>query len=353
MDRFAGCDRQRAAPSSPVSAIGFASSSTTSASASVAPLSSTATRLRSTAPARRVRRTGWPRLATATRRGSWPGAEISSVAFDLAPRTPRSRLPRPRRERPRTTGLVPVAAVDRPPPRRAGDDRLAVGVEDSKRHRIRAFEKLEATQLDRVDHLHLVAGWYASRRGGADPVEPRLGSLEREQSGSVRRWRGRRSAPARREATARFGIRIESAQKLDSHRRRARGLAAKRSAHRRRAVSLATAPRGQGVMRSQPPPRRGDAQREQSTYGSSRSREKSLHPGEASGWRGLSPVAQLAIEELFHPLVEVPVRRVGERVLLVGIDRLLEFLAGLDQLARQHDRVLRMDVVVAGAVHQE
>jgi hypothetical protein len=64
-------------------------------------------------------------------------------------------------------------------------------------------------------------------------------------------------------------------------------------------------------------------------------------------------LAQLPLEERLHPLVEVAVRRGAEAVLLARVDRVLEGLAGVDQRLRQRDGVLRVDVVVAGAVDDE
>jgi acyl-CoA synthetase (AMP-forming)/AMP-acid ligase II len=62
---------------------------------------------------------------------------------------------------------------------------------------------------------------------------------------------------------------------------------------------------------------------------------------------------QRPVEELRHLPVEMPARGAAEAVLLVRVDRLLERLAGLDQRVGHRDRVLGMDVVVAGAVDDE
>ena len=61
----------------------------------------------------------------------------------------------------------------------------------------------------------------------------------------------------------------------------------------------------------------------------------------------------MAVEELFHALVEVAGVGAAEAVLLTRVDRLLEGQAGFDQLVAQGQGVAGMNVVVAGAVNEE
>ena len=228
-----GASRQRAAPLPPVTVSGFASPSTTTASAIAAPLASMTTSLaldRAGAPGEADRLVAEAHQRNPSRLVAGCGDLDRRLRVASRVHLDRSACP-PRRDRPGATALTPVAGVDVEHPGDArADDRLAVGVEDTKSgHRFRALGRLEATQLDRVDQrLQRVVVWCETWRVGSDPVEAWLGSLEREQTGTVRGGAIDDRLRFAAQATERLGIGIEMAEKLDPRRRRARGIAVKR-----------------------------------------------------------------------------------------------------------------------------